>query len=78
MAICRLLVQKVFRRVRPTHQFSLAKQGLCLQGGSQAGDWEPETKVFGGAGILPVRVHRLKACATKRGGQPGTHPNAFL
>jgi hypothetical protein len=23
---------------------SLAKQELCLQWGSQAGDWEPETK----------------------------------
>jgi hypothetical protein len=33
---------------------SLAKQELCLQWSSQAGAWEPETKVFGGTGILPV------------------------
>jgi hypothetical protein len=26
-------------------------------------------KVFGGTGILPVRVHRLKTCATKGGGR---------
>jgi hypothetical protein len=44
---------------------SLAKQELCLQWGSQAGAWEPETTVFGGTGILPVRMHRLKACTTK-------------
>ena len=34
---------------------SLAKQERCLQWGSQAGAWEPEIKVFGGTGILPVR-----------------------
>jgi hypothetical protein len=26
-------------------------------------------KVFGGTGILPVRVHRLKTCATNSGGR---------
>jgi hypothetical protein len=44
---------------------SLAKPELCLQWGSQAGAWEPETKVLGGTGILPVQMHRFKTCATE-------------
>jgi hypothetical protein len=44
---------------------SLAKQELCLQWGSQAGAWEPETKVFGGTGILPVRCTGWKPVLLK-------------
>jgi hypothetical protein len=34
-------------------------------------------KVLGGTGILPVRVRRLKACATKGGGHGGPPHRTF-
>jgi hypothetical protein len=34
-------------------------------------------KVLGGTGILPVRAHRLEACATKGGGHGGPPHQSF-
>ena len=42
----------------------------CFAGGPKAHE-QLSWKVFGGIGILPVRVHRLKTCATNGGGHGG-------
>jgi hypothetical protein len=35
-------------------------------------------KAFGGTGILPVQVHRLKTCATNGGGHGGPRHHLFI